>query len=518
MAGTLPSVIGLGSGGMYLEYVLQEGQGQWGKRVRRTSRMVLSENNFTRFIVSVSRTAGLIHLQTAFNKKYLRLQSENENWIAAVADDPEEDTSKWTCTLFRRELRNGQLTLFLQARNRQSPVGLLNNALNIERPVESFEVVNLDQLVLLPRNITFLGDNNHPLRARRNAWLQYLATDQHDPRLHHVVETLPNGDVRIIAMRYELYWRKSPNREWIWCDGNRNNPGTDSVFRPIRLNSTNQEIALMNMLQGRFCQRWPWGVNFDCLTASATIVIPLAVMRVGEAVRERQITDIIYRTNEARVHSKVPISAREQSVENLGNSDANQTVAFSYTETMEQTFSSSHTWKISYTSTMRVSLIPKIITGTVQLRASASGSYNFNETTRTTVTETGSITATVPPRSRVTVTMFLSRGRMDVPYSYKQRDILFDGTTRVTQLHDGLFIGVNTFVARFVIGEPESLDSLAYADDSIRQGSNNPNIVLSPITIVDLGVDNEEEAEPQVPPDSDTEVDDKLVQLRNSKL
>ena len=131
MAGTLPSVIGLGSGGMYLEYVLQEGQGQWGKRVRRTSRMVLSENNFTRFIVSVSRTAGLIHLQTAFNKKYLRLQSENENWIAAVADEPEEDTSKWTCTLFRRELRNGQLTLFLQARNRQSPVGLLNNALNI---------------------------------------------------------------------------------------------------------------------------------------------------------------------------------------------------------------------------------------------------------------------------------------------------------------------------------------------------------------------------------------------------
>ena len=58
--------------------------------------------------------------------------------------------------------------------------------------------------------------------------------------------------------------------------------------------------------------------------------------------------------------------------------------------------------------------------------------------------------------------MFLSRGRMDVPYSYKQRDILFDGTTRVTQLHDGIFIGVNTFVSRFVISEPESLHFYIY--------------------------------------------------------
>ncbi|CAO2825044.1 unnamed protein product [Amaranthus hypochondriacus] len=404
MAGTLPSVIGLGFNGMYLEYIADESQGQWHKRVRPTSRMVLSENNFTRFIVTVSRTSGLIHLQTAFNKKYLRLETESGNFIAATADEPEEDRSKWSCTLFRRVLQNGQLGLVLQAQNGQHGVRIFNNSLNVARntnnPIHFFTITNMDQRVLLPRNIVFTGDNNHPLRARRNNWLQFLATNAQDPRLHHVVETLPNGDVRIIATRYNLFWRKSPNREWIWCDGPRNNPGRDSVFRPIRLNSNNQEIALMNMLQGRYCQRWPWGTNYDCLTASSGNIIPLTVMRVGEAIRERRITDIVYRIDEARVHGKVPIRSRQQSVENLGPNEAPQNVEFTYTEMTESTFSSSHTWKISYTSTLRVSLVPKLVTGTIQLSASASGSYTFNEVSRISVTDTGSVSGTVMACSR----------------------------------------------------------------------------------------------------------------------
>ena len=131
MAGTLPSVIGLGFNGMYLEYIADESQGQWHKRVRPTSRMVLSENNFTRFIVSVSRISGMIHLQTAFNKKYLRLETESGNFITATGDEPEEDRSKWSCTLFRRVFQNGQLGLVLQAQNGQHAVRIFNNSLKV---------------------------------------------------------------------------------------------------------------------------------------------------------------------------------------------------------------------------------------------------------------------------------------------------------------------------------------------------------------------------------------------------
>lgn len=73
-----------------------------------------SRNNFLRFDrdeVSTTYTKfeierakignGLVHIKSCYNNKYWVRWSPNHWWIVAAADQPEEDRSKWFCTLFK---------------------------------------------------------------------------------------------------------------------------------------------------------------------------------------------------------------------------------------------------------------------------------------------------------------------------------------------------------------------------------------------------------------------------------
>ncbi|KAI8023915.1 hypothetical protein LOK49_LG03G00187 [Camellia lanceoleosa] len=43
---------------------------------------------------------GCVHIRCCYNNKYFVRKSANDPWIVAGADEPEEDRSKWSCTLF----------------------------------------------------------------------------------------------------------------------------------------------------------------------------------------------------------------------------------------------------------------------------------------------------------------------------------------------------------------------------------------------------------------------------------
>ncbi|CAN6714470.1 unnamed protein product [Malus baccata var. baccata] len=48
----------------------------------------------------------LVHIKCTTNGKYLRRGDEREWWIVAAGDEPEEDQSHWTCTLFEPQVVN----------------------------------------------------------------------------------------------------------------------------------------------------------------------------------------------------------------------------------------------------------------------------------------------------------------------------------------------------------------------------------------------------------------------------
>ena len=102
---------------------------------------------------------------------------------------------------------------------------------------------------------------------------------------------------------------------------------------------------------------------------------------------------------------------------------------------------------------------------------STTGSVEWSKEKIETKTASGSTTATVPARSTTRVTLI---GFMDVPYSYRQNDILMDGTFEEKTLHDGLFSGLNTFEFQYIIDEPESLPR------SARPPAGHDDIVIVP--------------------------------------
>ncbi|KAJ4822227.1 hypothetical protein Tsubulata_026462 [Turnera subulata] len=52
------------------------------------------------FVASSGPDNGLVHIKCCHNNKYLRSLSPSMPWITPAEDKPEEDRTKWACTLF----------------------------------------------------------------------------------------------------------------------------------------------------------------------------------------------------------------------------------------------------------------------------------------------------------------------------------------------------------------------------------------------------------------------------------
>ncbi|XP_010670118.2 uncharacterized protein LOC104887222 [Beta vulgaris subsp. vulgaris] len=459
----LPRFITFMFNSSYFQYETEIGQNH--AAVRATSNTIISEKNFTKFEVVSSSVRGMVHIRTCYNNKYLQLNPSGVYYYA-TADEPEEDRAKRSCTLFRFVISGDNVTFFHQVSSAERPVivyvgGFLGVTFASSPGAYRFRFRDMTSLVILPKHVLFKGDDGNYLRARKGRWLEFVANDPMDWRVHHISTLVPNtGDVRLLSPRFNLYWQRI-NSDWLKCDAGETGHQNllNSIFRPIRQSSSSQgtTIALLNTTNNRYCQRWTSGGNAGRIRASALNVPSNALLTVEEAVRDREISNIRYHIDDARTYDMIPIRSVPQIVYNYGHSEAITKVGFSYTEVMEDMFSSSHSWKLSVTSTVKVRFIPKIVEGKLTANASYSGEVKWSQKNRTEERITSSTNAPVPARSITRVTLVVAQGSMDVPYSYKQRDVLMDGSLDIKDMHDGLFSGLNTFELQYIIGEPQSL-------------------------------------------------------------
>ncbi|KAI3944510.1 hypothetical protein MKW92_012660 [Papaver armeniacum] len=89
----------------------------------------------------------------------------------------------------------------------------------------------------------------------------------------------------------------------------------------------------------------------------------------------------------------------------------------------------------------------------LEISTEVTKSWDSGET-QTESLEVGSVrTVTVPPMTRVKASLMATQVSYDIPFSYTQRDVLMDGSKRVSKRYDGLFKGSNGYNYKYHVVE-----------------------------------------------------------------
>lgn len=451
-----------------------------------------------KFEVELANTGRgeLVHIRSCHNNMYLRKASENSvtlglHWLAASANAREEDQTKWSSTLFRpilvssssssspsnsltyrfRLLCNGT-EMDIRHGNHPSDPSSLCLAADVHNRHLVYPVVDLASLAIVPSFVTFKGDNGKYLRMGAatgtvpNA-VQFTGEDQEDRCTHFEAVTTREGSVliksRFLAPR-DNYLVVSPASGFVSASFTANQ-AREGLFYPVRLSSRGGDpnvIALIHVLNNMYCRR-STGAIVDGLSATAVNVVAECQLNVNPAVRAREVYNVQFMP--AKIYDLVPVNTMSKVVVN-GSTDTTQEaeLSFVYREHESESWNTSHSWQVgvSWNSTLSARLpVLRFIRGevSVSLDAGYQGEHNWGkEVERTTEVET-KFRVSVPPYTRSRVLMVVSDAKIDVPFSYTQRDTLLDWGTSLSKEEDGHFESEGTHIDFEVVDEPLATQS-----------------------------------------------------------
>ncbi|CAL1352859.1 unnamed protein product [Linum trigynum] len=421
---------------------------------------------YVKFEIEHSKAeTGLIHLRCAYNNKYWVRTSDTQNWITGAANVPEEDRSKWSCTLFEPvflddthttvRFRHVQLNHYAVLFCSGPPYGDFLYA-GWEDPNSDLcdvcEILDWEKLLVLPKHVAFKGDNGKYLQARwveGHEYLQFSGEDSGHPSVGNEVFTNPDGSIRIKSNYFGKFWRRSPN--WIWGDNTDNSPDNpDTVFWPIKVKDN--VVALRNCGNNWFCKRLTTEGKTDCLNAGVSTISNDAKMGLEEQVISRSIYDVEYRIMDARIYDQYVLVMTHGVASNGGSEPSTHTMHLSYEEKKSSTWDSNVSLKLGVTTKMETG-VPFIAEGKIEVSMEMSGSYTWGETKESSTTVGNDHVVIVPPGTTVRVNQLATRGSCDIPYSYTQRDTLVDGRQVSRRMDDGVYTGVSCYNFKIEIKE-----------------------------------------------------------------
>lgn len=162
----------------------------------------IGENVFSRlakFEVLASNTGtGLVHIRSAHNKKFLRMVRSQSSYLSPDADEPEEDQSAWSCTLFEPKVAvegnpNKVHLIHVQSRQYATPWDLTGSpdrkVLSLQRQnswidtQNILDVIDVESLVIFPRHVALRGhtDNYCTIDLPSARELRFSSTDKGNP-------------------------------------------------------------------------------------------------------------------------------------------------------------------------------------------------------------------------------------------------------------------------------------------------------------------------------------------------
>lgn len=411
-----------------------------------------------------------VHFRFVHVNKYWAKPAD-DRYLLAGSDQPEEDITKPSCTLFQPTFdANGNLglihvhTMFYIERDIHATIGSGNAgllfALNTA-PNFTFTFVDLESIVTLPMHVAFKGHNDRYVQAITFDRLPYNQTSSGDPndgQSNYEVQHMEDGHIRIKSLHFDRYWRRSPN--WIWADNNSTSGSDrDTLFWPVQIDDNT--IALRNAGNNLFIRPLTLEGKTNCLNARVANMTLETRLVVEELVLQRDIFNVRYRMEDARIYDEQPFLAGVATATNLSAEESTLDITISYEDSFSYSFSNS----LSITQGVSTKIqagIPKIASGKIRISTEISKEFEWNRTTEEKKIVTAEHGVTVPPKSRARVSYVGTHGKCSLPFNYTRRDKRStSGDLLVSQHIDGIYSGVSYYNFQFEVLEFEPLSSAA---------------------------------------------------------
>ncbi|KAA0039951.1 uncharacterized protein E5676_scaffold266G00970 [Cucumis melo var. makuwa] len=414
------------------------------------------------------------HIKCCYNNKYLvSASSSDHHYIVAGADQKQEDKSKWTCTLFRPTYDNYHQSfrfshVYLGSHvvlwRFHAPYGECLRAQSSyhtkDHPCDLNMVINMESLIALPKFLAFTGDNGLYLREIKRGsnnvpYLQFGSSSVDDSTIRMESFITKDGSTRFKSSHSGKFWRCDHTSNYFvildystYDNDNNTQRSTDTLFSPTQISPN--VVALRNLGNGNFVKRYSSGNDQNFLFAERNEIDAFAHLRMTELVRSREIFDVAFHLSDAKIHNQSVVALATKSATNGTGKPTNVKLNIPYTNTSYCTWTSIISTKQVEVKTVIKSEVPLIVDGKIFSTASDYfGEYKWGETISESENTNG-ITheATVPPMSNIIGTLYATKGSFDIPFSYKQSDILFAGNNNNPvefSLDDGVYHGTNYY-------------------------------------------------------------------------
>ncbi|KAK4279988.1 hypothetical protein QN277_011674 [Acacia crassicarpa] len=176
------------------------------------------ESPYAKFEVEMAKSeSGLVHIRCCYNNKYWVRLSQNHWWIAAIADEPEEDKSKWSCTLFKPIYAdsNAKTVRFLHIQLGHyaclwrigPPLGacLFAGSENLDKDsCDVCTIIDPKTLSIMPKHVAFKGNISLPrfLVLKSNYNNNYLHYIQEGGQVQGFLRF--SGEVKSLIAKFEV--------------------------------------------------------------------------------------------------------------------------------------------------------------------------------------------------------------------------------------------------------------------------------------------------------------------------
>ncbi|KAL5726956.1 hypothetical protein ACHQM5_000197 [Ranunculus cassubicifolius] len=421
----------------------------------------------TRFEVEEAKTAtGLIHIRSLMNNKYWANYGTANNWLAAMADKPEENQSDKQCTLFQPifmssnnnrdfTLRHVQTGLFATYFHGSSEHSLALLALMPGPDHQGADVctfIDWESVVMLPDRIRITSSNyGNQLKAFADGFMDFNSKANNSTLFDYDVYPSRDGGIRLKSTYYGNYWTDMENSDWVLLQkADTDVHNTNTVFLPT-IRGDNRVIirCLKNNL---FCKRFTTRTQTSCLATRLPYPDESSDMEIEVPVLSRRINNVRYHLTNARLYNEKSIALITDDSSNRTMHSLTSTLNLKTTVSNTTNWSTSVSLKLGIKSTVSFG-IPLIASGQIEISAEVTGSMDWGET-KTESQEVGSEkTIVVPSMTRVKAGLMGTRVSYDVPFSYTQYDVLTDGSTKKYEKNDGFFTAHNGYGYRYDVVE-----------------------------------------------------------------
>ncbi|XP_050379953.1 uncharacterized protein LOC126797356 [Argentina anserina] len=442
-------------------------------------------------VVAANTVAGLVHIRCSHNRKFLRLREPvglTFN-VSPDADEPEEDQSNiYSCTLFEpRAVENGnpdKIRLFHVSLNNSRLLLAASTYVGDQRffimhqtPPNNndiLDVIDLESsLVMLPRHVAFKSHTGDYLKLVGGANLRFISTDKGISESWFVVSTDSHARIQIKSFHDNGFFYNS--RDSILSSPTLAGTNPSTFFWPVRLGGNT--VALRSMSNDKYCAHIS-DANGTDLNAAYTTITDNSRFTLEELVLSRRIYNAEFDLKNAIIYGETPVTMATANARNNTSADNTVEFKFAYTESKSSTWTSSSSWLVGVS--VSVSFRVPFIGGTdVTTETEFSGSYEWGETVTTENTLETTYTVTVPANTSISVSLMATKGNCDVPYSYYQRDLLYNGKTVVYMKNDGLYTGINSYNFRYevtTLEEPASRAALSTKAEMLPDPSVDPTV------------------------------------------